>query len=77
MTKSPSLVWNVSIPVRNPTRAEFLEVVNNFVKSATPSRVVWSRTVGGQPGLNCAAEHHGGFAEEPVTQDSLAVYLAT
>jgi hypothetical protein len=62
---------------KKPYQGLLFEAVSNFVKSATPARVVWSRTVNGQPGLNSAAEHHGGFALEPVTQDSLAAYLAS
>jgi hypothetical protein len=61
---------------QKPYQGALFEAVSNFVKSAAQPRVVWSRTLDGQPGMNCAAEHHGGFAEETVTQDSLAVYLA-
>jgi hypothetical protein len=50
--------------------------VSGFIKSNEIQRVVWARTLDGLPGLNSAAEHHGGFAEEPVTQDSLAAFLS-
>jgi hypothetical protein len=82
---SGALEGNVEKPIvglerfysgQKPYQGPLFEAVNSFVKSATQPRVVWSRTVGGQPGFNSAAEHHGGFALEPLTQDSLAAYLA-
>jgi hypothetical protein len=82
---SGALEGNVEKPIvglerfysgQKPYTSPLFVEVNSFVKSATQPRVVWSLTSGGQPGFNCAAEHHGGFAIEPVTQDSLAAYLA-
>jgi hypothetical protein len=82
---SGALEGNVEKPIvglerfysgQKPYTSPLFEAVNSFVKSATQPRVVWSLTTGGQPGFNCAAKHHGGFALEPVTQDSLAAYLA-
>jgi hypothetical protein len=61
---------------QKPYQGPLFEAVGGFIKSADQPRVVWSHTSGGKPGLNCMAEHHGGFAVEPVTQESLVAFLA-
>lgn len=49
--------------------------VRDFVLGAEAKRAVWSETTGELAGLNCAAQHHGGFPFDPTLQDSLESLL--
>ncbi len=60
---------------RKPYDTALHNAVRAFIKTADPQRVVWSKTSGAGPGLNCEAEHHGGFAFEATTQNSLVALL--
>jgi uncharacterized caspase-like protein len=60
---------------QKPYDTPVLTAATKFIKSAEPRRVVWSSTTGAEPGFNVVANTHGGFAEEPVTQESLLAIL--
>jgi hypothetical protein len=60
---------------QQPYNSDALLVCTNFVKKQGKDRVVWSIASNMAPGLNSGAQHHGGFALDPTTQDSVAYFL--
>ena len=58
-----------------PYDGSTLRAVRDFVLGAEAQRAVWSQTTDGLAGLNCAAQHHGGFPFDPTLQDSLESLL--